>query len=264
MLPKPLHLQAEYGAQFGDASVVEAYQYRPPYSDEAFDLLLGLVPGEPPSVLDLGCGTGEIARRIAPRSARVDAVDPAQRMLVQAQALPGGKATNLTWILGMAEEAPLTGPYSLVIAGASLHWMEWDIVLPRLGAALTGDGVIAVLEQAQDPAPWSEELVELCNRISTNRHFKPYDIIEELTTRNLFEVNGKVETQPRAFVQPLPEYIESFHARNGFSRERLTRQAATEFDQSLAEMVRPHLSNDMVHLRVRDVITWGRPAAAAT
>jgi SAM-dependent methyltransferase len=264
MLPKPLHLQAEYGAQFGDASIVDAYQFRPPYSDEAFDLLLGLVPGGPPTILDLGCGTGEIARRIAPRSARVDAIDPAERMLARAQELPGGQATNIAWIPGSAEEAPFNEPYALVIAGASLHWMEWDIVLPRLGAALLQEGYVAILEQAQESTPWSSQQAELCQRISTNRHFQPFDIVEELTTRNLFEVQGSTLTQPRMFVQPLPDYIESFHARNGFSRERLTRDAAAEFDQELAEVVRPHLKDDMVHLLIRDVITWGRPSVVAT
>jgi ubiquinone/menaquinone biosynthesis C-methylase UbiE len=262
MLPKPLHLRAEYGAQFDDASIVDAYHFRPPYSAEAFDVLLGLVPGRSPSVLDLGCGTGEIARRIAPRSIRVDAVDPAQRMLMKAQSQPGGEADNIKWILGSAEEAPLHGPYDLVIAGASLHWMEWDIVLPRLAAALTSDGYLAILEQHQEPSPWSAQLVDLCHRISTNRHFQPYNIVEELTTRNLFEVNGNMETQPTTFTQSLPEYIESFHARNGFSRDRLSGPAAAEFDQRLAEMVTPHLTNNQVHLRVLDVITWGRPTVA--
>ena len=31
MLPKPKHLEAEYGAQFSDPSVASAYRFRPPY-----------------------------------------------------------------------------------------------------------------------------------------------------------------------------------------------------------------------------------------
>src|SRR5436309_15943530 len=108
MLPKPAHLGPAYAAQFGDAAVVAAYQHRPPYPDAVFDLLAGLIAGEPRVVLDLGCGTGDVARPLAPRVARVDAVDIAPAMLAQGRALPGGDHPHLRWILGSAETAPLT------------------------------------------------------------------------------------------------------------------------------------------------------------
>jgi hypothetical protein len=39
------------------------------------------------------------------------------------------------WITGTAGTAPLRGPYALVTAGASLHWMSWRPTLTRLAAA---------------------------------------------------------------------------------------------------------------------------------
>ena len=39
MLPKPKHLGPQYGEQFKDKSVVEAYRYRPDYPDATFDIL---------------------------------------------------------------------------------------------------------------------------------------------------------------------------------------------------------------------------------
>src|SRR5262249_55186769 len=65
--PKPDHLGPEYAAQFGDPSVVAAYRHRPPYPAEVFDILVGLIADEPRAVLDVGTGTGEIARGLAPR-----------------------------------------------------------------------------------------------------------------------------------------------------------------------------------------------------
>ncbi len=50
-IPKPRHLEAEYGAQFKDRSVAAAYMNRPPYPAEVFDVLESLVVGEPRVVL---------------------------------------------------------------------------------------------------------------------------------------------------------------------------------------------------------------------
>ena len=39
MRPKPKQFATQYASMFGDASVVAAYQYRPPYPAETFEFL---------------------------------------------------------------------------------------------------------------------------------------------------------------------------------------------------------------------------------
>ena len=56
-----------YAEQFGDASVVAAYAARPPYPAALDPLFVELAGGPAAHVLDLGCGTGELARRLAPQ-----------------------------------------------------------------------------------------------------------------------------------------------------------------------------------------------------
>ena len=75
MIQKPKHFATEYAEQFKDLSMVEAYRHRPPYPVEVFDILADLVQGEPQKVLDVGCGTGFIARNFVERVERIDAVD---------------------------------------------------------------------------------------------------------------------------------------------------------------------------------------------
>lgn len=65
LLSKPKGLAPEYSAQFGDASMARAYQTRPAYALELFDLLLQWIRDAPSVVLDLGCGRGDISRRLA-------------------------------------------------------------------------------------------------------------------------------------------------------------------------------------------------------
>lgn len=219
MRPKPAHLGPDYAAQFSDPGVVAAYHLRPPYPPEAFDLLVGLVVDEPRAVLDIGCGTGAIARGLASRVASVDALDPSAGMLAKGRSLPGGDAPNLMWLHGYAEDAPLNAPYSLVVAGASLHWMDWGVVLPRLRDALTPRGVLAIVADREAPNPWDAGVRALIGRRSTNRDFRPYDLVDELEQRGLFRPLGWHETAPMCFEQPLVDYVESFHARNGLSSD---------------------------------------------
>ena len=128
--PKPKGLQIEYAAQFKDAAVAAAYRYRPEYPEALFPMLADLVVGRPRLVLDVGCGTGFVARPLVSLVDRVDGVDFSAPMLEIARGLPNGDHPNIHWIHGPIEEVELDPPYGLITAGASLHWMEWPVVMP--------------------------------------------------------------------------------------------------------------------------------------
>ena len=65
-------------------------------------------------VLDLGCGTGDLAIRIAAEhGAAVTAVDPAGAMLDLARAKPG--AGRVTWVLGDARDLRLAERFDLIV-----------------------------------------------------------------------------------------------------------------------------------------------------
>src|SRR5262245_26298758 len=129
-MPKPQHLAPEYGAQFADPNVASAYRFRPPYPDQVYDILETLLGDASRIILELGCGLGEIARRLASTVDRVDAVEPSHAMLALARRLPGGEQRNLRWHECAAEKFEYQSSYGLVITAESLQWMEWDRVLP--------------------------------------------------------------------------------------------------------------------------------------
>ena len=56
------------------------------------------------TALDVGCGTGELAIRLARRGVRVVGVDPAGASIDVARAKPGADA--VTWVVGTAPDAP--------------------------------------------------------------------------------------------------------------------------------------------------------------
>ncbi len=259
MLPKPKHLEAQYGAQFQDYSIVEAYPNRPPYPPETFEILTGLIRDEPRAVLDIGCGTGDIARPLVDLVERLDAVDISAPMLAKGRLLPNGDNARLNWICSSVEAATLAPPYALITAGESLHWMEWEIVLPRFRQLLTPNGYLAIVGRAEQPIPWREELFKLIAEFTTNKDYQPYNVVDELEKRQLFRQLGRQQTSPTPFSQSIPAYIEAIHSRNGFSRERMTTIAASTFDAKYRTLLEQHCPDGFVHLEIIGTIDWGVP-----
>lgn len=263
MQPKPDHLGPEYGAMFRDQSVAAAYPHRPPYPAALFDALTELLTEEPRTVLDVGCGTGDIARRLAALAGRVDAVDVSAAMIAEGRRQPGGDAPNLRWIEATVEDAPLAPPYALITAGESLHWFDWPAVFPRFAAALAPNGVLALLGRRWDVAPARE--FPIIGRYSTNRAYRPYNLTDELTARGLFAPLGQRRVGPAPWHPTIAEYIECRHSQNGLSRERMG-PSADAFDAEMAALLRDLVregtiatQDDRLLLTVEGTIVWGRP-----
>jgi SAM-dependent methyltransferase len=259
-LPKPKHLEPEYGSQFSDPSVAQAYRFRPPYPAEVYTILEGLIVDVPRLVLELGCGLGEIARRLAAQTDRVDAVEPSRAMLALARTLPGGERRNIHWHCCTAEEFAYVPGYSLVIAAESLHWMDWYRVLPAIRTSLSSRGRLAVLNRRLNTVPWWRALQPLIPLYSTNRDFQPYDLLDELARRQLFHPEGRATTTPVLFSQSVEDYIASWHSRNGFSRERMNTSRALEFDTRVREIVMPYAQAGLLHYKVQVELAWGVPS----
>lgn len=256
---KPKQFGPEYGAQFGDASVVAAYRHRPPYPAEVFDILVELIGAGPRVALDAGCGSGDLAMPLARIVERVDAVDPSAEMIAAGKARSGGNSSRLRWITASMEDALLSPPYGLVTAGESLHWMDWPVVLCRFRDALVPGGVLAIVERREQANPWWPDLLRLIQRFSTNRDYAPYDLVELLEGRGLFKQSGARRTQPVPVTQTLDDYIESIHSRNGFSRDRMISEEAAAFDIEARRLLEQHASDGVIRFAVCASVVWGAP-----
>lgn len=217
MEPKPKGWSEPYAAVFRDRSVVDVYHLRPPYPAEIFEVLGRLAAGG--AVVDVGCGPGDLARPLAARVDRVDAVDVSAPMIERGRTLPGGGAANLRWIVGRIEEAPLEPPYALATAGDSIHWLDWDVAVPRLADAAA---LLAVVTR-----DWlrdehvRERLRPVYDRHSWNADFEPLDPVTELERRGLFERLGEHTTTPEPWCPTLDEIVDGHFSMSGFARGRL-------------------------------------------
>lgn len=259
MTSRPPHLTQERAARFQDQSVVDAYPLRWPYPPETFDALVGLVPDPEGAVLDAGTGTGDLARPLAARVGRVDAVDVSAPMLAKARSLPGGNHPGLRWIESRLEDFVPDLRYALVTAGESLHWMDWPVVLPRFHQWLAPGGLLAIVQRSEEPTPWQAGLSAPIATHSTVRNYEPFDLVAELEGRGLFEVRGRRVTEPVPFQQVEADYVESFHSRSSLSRQTMPPESAAAFDNELRDLLAPWSEDGVVVLQTRGDLVWGAP-----
>ncbi|MEQ7126976.1 class I SAM-dependent methyltransferase [Actinopolymorpha sp. B11F2] len=110
-------------------------------------LLIRQLPAGGRTALDVGCGTGRFARRLARRGYDVDAIDQSAETLATARAL-----TAQIWAAGTIhwQQADITTVdlpdkhYDFISCLASIHHVPFETV-GRLRDALTHDGVLAIL-----------------------------------------------------------------------------------------------------------------------
>jgi ubiquinone/menaquinone biosynthesis C-methylase UbiE len=146
------------------------HQYRRGYPSAVIDTLTGAfgLTGSD-LVIDLGCGTGQLALPIARRVQAVAGVDPEPDMLTQArQAAAEQGVANASWLLGADTDLPALAALlgdrraGAVTIGQALHWMAYRELIPALVPLLRPGGGIAVITNGtpmwlQD-SPWSRAL----------------------------------------------------------------------------------------------------------
>lgn len=245
------------GAVFSDREVARLYRHRAPYPGGVLVTLRGLLVA-PRTILDVGAGTGALARNMLGFAERVDAVDPSAAMIQAGRRLPGGADSRLRWIVGRAEDAPLSGRYGLITAGASLHWLDLDVALPRLRDALAPNAVMAVADAEIVHGSYRPELLAVIRAHSeVEHHMETAEFMEELNASGRFAIQGRLRTEPMPFAQSVDEYLAMLHSTSTLARVRLGDRAA-RFDSEVRGVFARH-GLDQVRFGVVGVVAWGRP-----
>jgi trans-aconitate 2-methyltransferase len=108
----------------------------------AVDLVARLT-GEPRSVVDLGCGTGNVTALLAARwpAAAIEGVDDSEAMLAQARtALPA-----VRWRRHSIADWRPAAPVDLLFSNAALHWLpDHATLFARLADRVAPGGTLAV------------------------------------------------------------------------------------------------------------------------
>lgn len=117
------------------------------HNDHYHRLLLRQVPRNGGAALDVGCGTGRFARRLAHLGIEVDAIDPSEEAIAEARALSGPIAGDRSPRFQHADVTEVELPkehYDFISCLASIHHMPFDTVT-ALRDALAPGGVLVIL-----------------------------------------------------------------------------------------------------------------------
>lgn len=249
----------ELGRVFQDAEVVRNYRFRQPYPTEVFQILEGLLVA-PRTVLDVGSGTGALTIGLARFAERVDAIDPSEAMLREARGMPGGDSEHIRWILGTAERCPLNPPYGLVTAGASIHWMDPDVVMQRFRDALAPGGRLAIVnsESVYAEQEWRGELITLIQAFSPiTHHLEFVDLVRSLEASGYFAREGQCSAAPVPYEQSLDDYMATLASTSSLSRTTLGARA-DDFEREARAIFARHALTSVRAELVAEVV-WGRP-----
>ena len=191
-------------------------RYRPAYPKEAIEFLTARFNlSEATTVLDLGCGTGQVAIPLAARGIPVFAVDPDVDMLAEGlRTEQRSGIQGITWLRGKDNclHRLRLPPLALCTMGASFHWMNRDKALATLDRFILPNGGVAILSGgisvwSGEEVAWKEVVKQVLHevlgpdrRAGRGTYTDPQDRHEIVLARSAF---GRIERCDFASTQEL-------------------------------------------------------------
>jgi SAM-dependent methyltransferase len=134
-----------YGDVFNE--VTDEYErHRPAYPEALIDQACeagGLAPGA--TVLEIGCGTGQLTRSLLARGLRVTAIEPGERLIARAREQLGN-AGEVEFVNRRLEQASLPqAHYAAAFSASAIHWVDPDVSWRALADALVDGGTLALV-----------------------------------------------------------------------------------------------------------------------
>lgn len=140
----------DFGRAAGDYS-----KHRAGFPEAFFERLatqLDLRPGL--RALDIGTGTGTLARGLARRGLTVTALDPSAALMAQARELDAEASVAIDYHVGAAEKLPFADTaFDLVSAGQCWHWFDRPVAAREAARVLRPGGALVIAHFDWLPLP---------------------------------------------------------------------------------------------------------------
>jgi SAM-dependent methyltransferase len=163
-------MKKRMATNFG-AAAEDFARFRAGFPDSLFDRLAALgIGASGETIVDVGTGTGTLARGFALRGAKVIGIDPDVRLLDQARKLDAAASATVEYKIGWAEAIPLPdGVADVVSAGQCWHWFDGRKAAMEFSRITKPGGHVVVAYFSWIPSPGNvveatERLIEKHNR----------------------------------------------------------------------------------------------------
>jgi SAM-dependent methyltransferase len=154
--PEPVFSSGLY-----DGTAADYDRFRLPYADGLIDFVRAeLALDGTGQLVDLGAGTGQVARALRPFVKCAVAVDPEPDMVEYGRARTQREHDGIEWRLARAEDAEFpSGSVDVIASGNAFHRFDRPVVVTKAARWLSSHGVIVLLWS--DGALGREELWQL-------------------------------------------------------------------------------------------------------
>lgn len=173
-------------------------------SDYGADVLQWLAPKEVESILDVGCGTGDLAAKISAQGAHVLGIDASPTMISTARAAQ----PHLTFEVVDATKLPYQEEFDAIFSNATFHWIEnQEALIEGLFSSLKPGGRLVAefggkgnVKSITDAIATAATRLNLIDRVISNFWFFP----SIGTYTSLLEAKGFEVEQAWLFDRPTP------------------------------------------------------------
>ena len=214
--------------------------------------------------VDLGTGTGTVARGLAGMGCKVTGIDPSEDLLNQARQFAASENVDVNWRRATAEQTGLKSDlFDVAVAGQCWHWFEAEKAISEIKRILKAEStlIIAHFDWLDFGGNVAERTVELINEMNTRwtgigctgiypewfRHLAEYgfqDIrsysYDEAVTYSHEAWRGRIRASAGVGGSMEPEMVE-------------------EFDLRLADLLAREFPEDPLKVPHRVFVVYGKP-----
>jgi SAM-dependent methyltransferase len=226
------------------------------------------VGGTGQRILDLGTGTGALARGLASRGAEVVGLDPAPEMIEQARTLDRKAGVSIAYIQGYAEATALPGAeFDAVTAGQCWHWFDRPAAAREARRLLKPGGVLMIAHYDWLPLPGNvvEATETLIRKHNPEWAFSGGNGVYPQWLNDL-ALSDFDAVESFTFDQPQPYSHEAWRGRIRASAgvgASLPPPAVERFDAELARLLARRFPEDPLAVAHRVFAAFGRKPRAA-
>lgn len=111
-------------------------------------------------VLDVGCGTGELALMLARDGRYVTGIDPSAECIARANS--NTTCANMRFVAASFDDFQTDDAFDAIAFVASIHHMDMDAAIAKAKALLAPGGAIAIVGLASPSSPLDHAIDALC------------------------------------------------------------------------------------------------------